>query len=31
MLNMIVSEFLKKRFNQGKTDNLYYLRDNKGR
>jgi uncharacterized protein len=29
--NMIVSEFLKKRFNQGKTDNLYYLRDNKGR
>ena len=29
--NMIVSEFLKKRFNQGKTDNLYYLRDSKGR
>ena len=29
--NMIVSEFLKKRFNQGKTDNLYFLRDSKGR
>jgi uncharacterized protein len=29
--NMIVSEFLKQRFNQGKTDNLYFLRDSKGR
>ncbi|MDF1593018.1 MAG: ATP-binding protein [Desulfobacterales bacterium] len=29
--NLIVSEFLKKRFNQGKTDNLYFLRDSKGR
>ena len=29
--NMIVSEFLKKKFNQGKTDNLYFLRDSKGR
>ena len=29
--NMIVSEFLKKRFNQGKTDNLYFLRDSRGR
>ncbi|WP_245619862.1 ATP-binding protein [Desulfobacter vibrioformis] len=28
--NMVVSELLKKRFNQGKTDNLYYLRDSRG-
>ncbi|MFH1980497.1 MAG: ATP-binding protein [Pseudomonadota bacterium] len=28
--NLIVSEFLKKRFNHGKTDNLYFLRDSKG-
>ena len=28
--NMIVSEFLKIRFNQGETDNLYSLRDSKG-
>ena len=28
--NLVVSELLKKRFNQGKTDNLYYLRDSKG-
>jgi predicted AAA+ superfamily ATPase len=28
--NMIVAEFLKKRFNQGKTDNLYFLRNSKG-
>jgi uncharacterized protein len=28
--NMIVSEFIKKRFNRGKTDNLYFLRDSKG-
>lgn len=28
---MIISEFLKNRFNQGKTDNLYFLRDSKGR
>lgn len=28
--NMIVSEILKKRFNQGKTDNLYFLRNSKG-
>jgi uncharacterized protein len=28
--NMIVSDLLKKRFNQGQTDNLYYLRDSKG-
>ena len=26
----VVSELLKKRFNQGKTDNLYFFRDNKG-
>lgn len=28
--NLVVSELLKKRFNQGKTDNLYYLRDSRG-
>ncbi|MCP3956197.1 MAG: ATP-binding protein [Desulfobacterales bacterium] len=28
--NMIVSEILKKRFNKGRTDNLYFLRDSKG-
>jgi len=28
--NLIISELLKKRFNQGKTDNLYYLRDSRG-
>lgn len=26
----VVSELLKSRFNRGKTDNLYYFRDNKG-
>ena len=25
--NMVVSELLKNRFNRGKTDNLYFLRD----
>jgi len=29
--NLVISELLKKRFNQGKTDNLYYLRDSRGR
>ena len=28
--NMVISELLKNRFNRGKTDNLYYLRDSKG-
>ena len=28
--NLVVSELLKKRFNRGKTDNLYYLRDSRG-
>ena len=28
--NMIISDILKNRFNRGKTDNLYYLRDSKG-
>lgn len=28
--NMVVSELLKNRFNRGKTDNLYFLRDRKG-
>ncbi|MBU0480464.1 MAG: ATP-binding protein [Proteobacteria bacterium] len=28
--NLVVSELLKKRFNRGQTDNLYYLRDSKG-
>lgn len=28
--NFIVSELLKTRYNMGKTDNLYYFRDNTG-
>ena len=28
--NLVVSELLKKRLNEGKTDNLYYLRDSRG-
>lgn len=28
--NLVISELLKNRFNRGKTDNLYYLRDSKG-
>lgn len=28
--NLVISELLKKRFNEGKTDNLYYLRDSRG-
>jgi len=28
--NLVVSELLKKRFNQGKNDNLYYLRNSRG-
>ncbi len=28
--NFVIAELLKNRFNMGKTDNLYYLRDSKG-
>lgn len=28
--NLVIAELLKNRFNNGKTDNLYYLRDSKG-
>jgi len=28
--NLVISELLKKRFNQGQTDNLYYVRDSRG-
>jgi predicted AAA+ superfamily ATPase len=29
--NLVLSELLKNRFNRGKTDNLYFLRDRKGK